>query len=204
MPFEIFDRSRLKLLPLSQRIHDLNLDVMMDPEANPVFSHPSVTELAARIRRAKEKNAAVLLMLGGHVIRSGAAPLLIRLMEEGYITHFAMNGAAAIHDFEFAMIGATTESVAKYISEGQFGLWQEDGQYTQAISEGVKEGWAQGKLWENGLWSMISPIKSTACWRPAIKGRFRLPFISASAVILSMSSQMPTERLWVKLATGIS
>ena len=49
MPFEIFDRSRLKLLPLSQRIHDLNLDVMMDPEANPVFSHPSVTELAARI-----------------------------------------------------------------------------------------------------------------------------------------------------------
>ena len=140
MPFEIFDRSRLKLLPLSQRIHDLNLDVMMDPEANPVFSHPSVTELAARIRRAKEKNAAVLLMLGGHVIRSGAAPLLIRLMEEGYITHFAMNGAAAIHDFEFAMIGATTESVAKYISEGQFGLWQEDGQYTQAISEGEKGG----------------------------------------------------------------
>lgn len=129
MPFEIFDRSRLKLLPLSQRIHDLNLDVMMDPEANPGFSHLSVTELAARIRRAKEKNAAVLLMLGGHVIRSGAAPLLIRLMEEGYITHFAMNGAAAIHDFEFAMIGATTESVAKYISEGQFGLWQEDGQY---------------------------------------------------------------------------
>ena len=145
MPFEIFDRSRLKLLPLSQRIHDLNLDVMMDPEANPVFSHPSVTELAARIRRAKEKNAAVLLMLGGHVIRSGAAPLLIRLMEEGYITHFAMNGAAAIHDFEFAMIGATTESVAKYISEGQFGLWQEDGQYSQAISEGVKEGLGAGE-----------------------------------------------------------
>ena len=56
MPFEIFDRSRLKLLPLSQRIHDLNLDVMMDPEANPGFSHLSVQQLEETIHGEKQIN----------------------------------------------------------------------------------------------------------------------------------------------------
>ena len=115
MPFEEFDRSRLNLLPLSQREHDLDLSVMMDLSAKPSFSHPTIELLAGRIREARKQNAAVLMMMGAHVIRAGAAPLLIKLMEEGWITHFAFNGAGGIHDFELAMIGATTESVAKYI-----------------------------------------------------------------------------------------
>ena len=57
------------------------------------------------------------------------------------ITHVATNGAGAIHDFEFALIGATTESVAKYIKEGQFGLWQET---AFAINKALKEGAAEG------------------------------------------------------------
>lgn len=145
MPFEQFDRSRLSLLPLAQRINDLTLDVMVDPSAPVEYRHPTIDELADRIRAAREQGAAVLMMLGGHVIRAGVAPCMIDLMERGYITHFAMNGAAAIHDFELALIGATTESVAKYISEGQFGLWQEDGLYTQAINEGAALGLGAGE-----------------------------------------------------------
>lgn len=146
MPFEKFDRSRLNLLPINQRIHDLDLSVMVDPEQHtPDYSHPSIDALVDAIRSAKGDGASIMLMMGAHVIRSGMAPYLIRLMEEGYITHFALNGAGAIHDFEFAEIGATTESVAKYISEGQFGLWQEDQLFNEAIKQGAFDGLGMGE-----------------------------------------------------------
>ncbi|MGI6403928.1 MAG: hypothetical protein ACOX0K_06935 [Oscillospiraceae bacterium] len=145
MAFETFDRSQLKLLPLSERIHDLDLRVMMSPDEKIQYTHPTIDLLARRIATAKEAGAAVMMMLGGHVIRAGVAPCLIRLMEKGYVTHFALNGAAAIHDFEFALIGKTCESVAKYISEGQFGLWTETGLYNDAVNQGVKEGLGFGE-----------------------------------------------------------
>ncbi len=156
MPFQQFDRSRLKLLPIAERIHDLDLSAMMSLDDPSDYSHPTIEELARRVRAAREKGAAVLMMMGAHVIRAGAAPLLIRLMEEGWITHFALNGAGGIHDFELALIGATTESVAKYISEGQFGLWQEDGLYNEAVNQGAREGLGFGEslgkyIWENNF-----------------------------------------------------
>jgi hypothetical protein len=146
MAFEQFDRSQLRLLPLAGRVHDLDLSVMLDPETHkPAFSHPVIDILYRRILRAREKGAAVLMMMGAHVIRAGTAPYLLKLMERGLITHFALNGAGAIHDFEFAEIGATTESVAKYISEGQFGLWEEDGRFNEAVNEGASEGLGFGE-----------------------------------------------------------
>jgi hypothetical protein len=151
MPFEQFDRSKLRMRPLSERIHDLDLSVMLNPETHiPAFAHPSIDALCGRIVKAREKNASVLMMLGAHVIRGGTAPYLIKLMERGLITHFALNGAGAIHDFEFAEIGATTESVAKYISEGQFGLWLEDGHFNDAVNraDGLGFGEAIGRYIE--------------------------------------------------------
>ena len=145
MPFEMFDRSRLALKPLDARVHDLTIDVMKSPVADNGYRHPTIDLLADRIRRAKALGANVTMMLGGHVIRAGVAPSMIAMMESGYITHFAMNGAAAIHDFEFALIGATTESVAKYISEGQFGLWKETGLYNDAVNEGARDGLGFGE-----------------------------------------------------------
>ena len=146
MPYLQFDRSKLRLLPISERIHDLDLSVMLDPETHiPAFNHPAIDLLCDRIRKAREQNAAVIMMMGAHVIRAGTAPYLLKLMERGYITHFALNGAGAIHDFEFAEIGATTESVAKYISEGQFGLWLEDGNFNEAVNLGAGEGLGLGE-----------------------------------------------------------
>ena len=86
-----------------------------------------------------------MLMMGAHMLRSGVQRYLIDLMEHGYLSCLAMNGAGMIHDFEFALIGATTESVARYITEGQFGLWQETGQINEIIHEAYKNDLGMGE-----------------------------------------------------------
>ncbi|MDR3108421.1 MAG: hypothetical protein LBU65_01860 [Planctomycetaceae bacterium] len=145
MPYKLFDISQLHLKPLAERQHDITRDVMIDPDAPTTFEYPSMDILADRIRAARERKSTVLWMLGAHVIRNGNGPTMIRLMKEGYVTHFAINGAGCIHDFELAMIGATTESVAKYISEGQFGLWTETGNINDAVKDGQKDGLGFGE-----------------------------------------------------------
>ena len=77
MPFEMFDRSRLKLKPLAEREHDLDLSVMIDPAdvTQPVMNHPTVDILAERVIKSREKGAAVIMAMGAHVIRDGCAPL---------------------------------------------------------------------------------------------------------------------------------
>jgi hypothetical protein len=140
MPYPAFDRNQLKLKPLSERIHDLSLDVLQYPQdAPPAYQNSDLPQIADRMVTASKSADPVILMMGGHVIRRGNSPLIIDLMERGIITHVAMNGAGAIHDFEFALIGATTESVARYISEGQFGLWQETGYINEATYAGQQD-----------------------------------------------------------------
>ncbi len=128
MPYPMFDRSKLLIKPLSERVHDLTLDVIMPLDAPiELLDHPSMPIIAQRIREARKRGAPVILMMGAHVIRRGNSRFIIDLMERGLITHVAMNGAGPIHDWEFALIGATTESVARYIRTGEFGLWRETG-----------------------------------------------------------------------------
>jgi hypothetical protein len=78
-------------------------------------------------------------MMGAHVLRAGVARFLIHMMERGWIDHIAMNGAGPIHDWEFALIGATTESVARYVKSGEFGLWQETGRMNDVIAAAPPE-----------------------------------------------------------------
>lgn len=140
MPYKKFDRSKLSLKPLSERVNDLDLSVLIYPDS-PVarIEDPKFDFLAGRMLAAKNIGAPVILMLGAHVIRRGNSPLLIDLMEKGIISHIALNGAGAIHDYEFALIGETTESVARYISEGQFGLWKETGGINDAMGVAQRE-----------------------------------------------------------------
>ena len=144
MPFDVFDLKRLNLLPLSVRTHDLTINDILN-EVPPPFDNPDLDSLCETILKARKHNAAVILMYGAHVIRRGLGKFMIRLMEEGLVTHLATNGAGAIHDFELAMIGATCESVERYISEGQFGLWQETGRINEAVAYGLKEGLGFGE-----------------------------------------------------------
>jgi len=137
--YELFDRSRLELRPLAERRHDLHLDRWLrleDPA--PPFEHPQLAQLAERLAAARLCGAARILMMGAHVIRAGVNRHIIDLMERGWLNHLALNGAGVIHDYELARIGATTESVARYIAEGQFGLWKETGELNDWISEAAR------------------------------------------------------------------
>jgi hypothetical protein len=139
MPFQLFDRSRLKLKPISERIPDFTQKNMINPDVPVLREHPSLDILADRVRNAKERRSTVLWMLGASVIHNGNSPALIKLMEEGYVTHYALNGAAAFQDFELAMVGGTMENLGRYVGEGQFGLWTETGeQFNTAIQEGFR------------------------------------------------------------------
>ena len=128
MPYPAFDRSQLIIKPLSERIHDLDLSVMLPLTATrPAYRHDALPSIGRAIREAREKGRAVILCMGAHVLRAGVSRYIIDLMERGLLTHIAMNGAGPIHDYEFSLIGQTTESVERYIRTGEFGLWRETG-----------------------------------------------------------------------------
>jgi hypothetical protein len=141
-----FDRSRLHLLPLAERTHDLQLDrwIGLDDPV-PDFEHPDLSVVADRIRAGRANGAARILMMGAHVLRAGVNRHIIDLIQREHIDHIAVNGAAAIHDYELARIGATTESVARYIKEGQFGLWEETGELNEIIREAARLGIGLGE-----------------------------------------------------------
>jgi hypothetical protein len=146
MPYPEFDRSRLKIRPLSERDNDLSLDNWMDLEEEaPSFEDPQLGVFADRIVSARKKGASVLMLMGAHVLRAGVSRHLIDLMEKGVLTHLAMNGAGPIHDYELAMIGETTESVARYIKVGEFGLWKETAQINDIVAQGAREGLGMGE-----------------------------------------------------------
>ncbi len=132
----LFDKTKLKLNPLSERVHDLDLSIIqpLKPSKTSVIKKQYVV-IARQFISAKKNKASIIMMLGGHVFRSGVQKYLIDLMERGYLTHLATNGSGMIHDFELSLIGATTESVANYIRVGQFGLWQETGRINDHINE---------------------------------------------------------------------
>jgi hypothetical protein len=154
VPYPIFDRSRLNIKPLAERVHDMALtDVLPLDAPLATFDNPQLPQIAERIAHARKQKRPVILMIGAHVIKTGLSRYVIDWMERGIVTHVAMNGAGPIHDFELALVGATTESVARYIQEGQFGLWRETGRINDAITAGVRDelgyGEAVGRMIED-------------------------------------------------------
>jgi hypothetical protein len=154
MSYPVFDRSRLILKPLAERTHDMALaEVLPLDAALPSFHSRDLDTVAERVVQAHRNRRPVILMMGAHVIKVGLSRFVIDMMARGIITHVAMNGAGPIHDFELALIGATTESVARYIQEGQFGLWRETGRINEAIQQAAREniglGEAVGRMVEN-------------------------------------------------------
>jgi hypothetical protein len=147
MPFPAFDRRRLRIQPLAQRQHDLQLsEILLPLEAPlPCFDHPSLPQLGQRLVNARREQRASILLMGAHVLRAGTARFLIDLMERRLINHIALNGAGPIHDWEFALIGASTESVARYVASGEFGLWQETGRMNDTIAAGARAGFGLGE-----------------------------------------------------------
>ena len=144
--FKIFDRARLQVRPLAERVHDLQLENWLGLDAAaPEFAHPDLDTVAGLLEQARQRGAARILMMGAHVLRAGVSRHLIDLIERRVIDQIATNGAGAIHDYELARIGATTESVARYIRTGEFGLWRETGELNEIVSEAAREGLGLGE-----------------------------------------------------------
>jgi len=142
----MFDRTRLRLRPLRQREHDMDLTNVLElGEAPLAFEHPHMPALAEAIIRANRRGSAVVMMMGAHVIKQGLSRYVIDCLRRGWISVLAVNGACAIHDYELARIGATTESVARYIQEGQFGLWVETGELNEIVKKGAADGLGFGE-----------------------------------------------------------
>ncbi len=133
MPHPQLDRRRLRLYPLAER--PLN-KVVIERDAVPVDARPqgltpqareAVEETVRRIQAARRAGHPVVMAFGAHTIKNGLGPVLIRLMERGWISHFATNGAGIIHDWEFAFQGKSSEDVRANVAAGMFGIWQETG-----------------------------------------------------------------------------
>jgi len=125
-----YDPSEIRAHPLSERRSLLSTDkIMVDPNSTPATSDAAATiaEAAGKIRAARSRNASVILMYGAHLLRNGAAHIITELMERGWITHIATNGAGTIHDWEFAWLGRSCESVEENVATGTFGAWEETG-----------------------------------------------------------------------------
>ncbi len=151
------DFSRLKTVPIAQRRNKVDPSLFAHPPgADSSFaafwrSLPDI--LAAKdlrlvaddVVRAAGRRA-VVVMLGGHVIKVGLGPLLVRLLERGVVTHVALNGSAAIHDYELAAYGGTSEDVAAGLGDGTFGMAEETGRdMNAALATGAREGRGAGE-----------------------------------------------------------
>jgi len=131
---KLFNRNQIKTKSLFERCHGLDQQCILALSPKKV-NHAALYDISKAIHMAKFQEASIVLMMGAHVIRSGVQKYIIDLMENGFVSCIAMNGAGLIHDYEFAFIGQTTESVSKYIKNGQFGLWKETGRINDLVSD---------------------------------------------------------------------
>ncbi|NLN93931.1 MAG: hypothetical protein GX130_11580 [Candidatus Hydrogenedens sp.] len=152
MPFPQFDRDKLFIKNLSEREDKVFIERDHVPVDAPL-SHPLsaqglkvMDELVERLVQARKNNKSRMLTFGAHAIKNGLAPVFIHLMEEGWVTHLATNGAGIIHDWEFAFQGHSSEDVRTNVDRGEFGIWQETGMYLNlAIVAGAWKGLGYGE-----------------------------------------------------------
>jgi len=159
---EPLDLGKLKVYPLAERKSLSSIDkLLVDPNGLAQSCGPEISETildcVRRIVEARKRNASVMLIYGAHLIKNGVMPIVISLIEGGWITHLATNGAGTIHDWELSFLGRTEESVRQNVATGTFGTWDETGRCVHlALLVGAlkKEGYGRSLgrfIVENGV-----------------------------------------------------
>jgi len=131
---EPLDLERLKVWPLTERkslsrVEQILIEPALAAEKCAPEALKAIEKCVTKIAAARRKNASVILMYGAHLIKNGAMKIVNALVEQGWITHLATNGAGTIHDWELAFLGRTEESVRKNVETGTFGTWDETGRF---------------------------------------------------------------------------
>lgn len=157
-PYEEFDLSGIATYPLKSRkskarVEDFARPVAPDASIGAfldslpgILAASDLKAVARAIALAARTGGGVVWGLGAHVIKTGLGPILVDLMEQGFVSAIAVNGATIIHDFEVALVGATSEDVDDTLGPGRFGMAEETGRLLNAaIAEGVGEGLGLGQ-----------------------------------------------------------
>ena len=157
-PYEEFDLSGVRTYPLDSRRSKARAEDFATPYragsgvAGLVASLPKILAAADfvavvdAIRSARAGGRGIVWGLGAHVIKTGLSPVVVDLMERGYVSAVALNGAGVIHDFELALSGGTSEDVDEALGPGQFGMADETGRLLNAaITDGVRAGLGIGQ-----------------------------------------------------------
>jgi len=152
MPYPILDRHQLHIKPLAERKDKVYIERDHVPADSPLqhcFSKSGqkvIAEVADRLKKAREAGKSRMITFGAHAIKNGLSPVFIKLIEDGWITHLATNGAGIIHDWEFAFQGHSSEDVRANVTKGEFGTWHETGFYLNlSIVVGAWRGMGYGE-----------------------------------------------------------
>lgn len=199
------DLTRVKVYPLATRQSLSTIEkLLVDPDPPAPDCAPVIRtildETARRIVAARRRGASVMLLYGAHLVKNGAHRIVNRLVEHGWLTHLATNGAGTIHDWELAFLGRTEESVRKHVAAGCFGTWDETGRYIHlALLAGAlrQEGYGQSLgrfIVEDGAW-----LPSAAALEQAIREAPSDPLTPARADLLQtlLRHKLPDGRLEV-------
>jgi len=143
---QAIDLRRVSTYPISRRKNLVHLsDLVKADDPLPLFESRELDRIVSSVITARGSGRPVIWSMGAHVIKCGLSLLLIDLLERGIVTHVAGNGAVSIHDFELALVGATSEDVATSIEDGTFGMAEETGALMhRAIRAGARDGLGYG------------------------------------------------------------
>jgi hypothetical protein len=171
LPYDEFDLSSVKTYPLHSRQSKVSEAQFATPYkkgqgiAGLVASLPSLLagqdfkDVVSAIMMARRDRRGIIWGLGAHVLKTGLSPVIVDLMERGFVSAIATNGAGIIHDFEIALAGTTSEDVDAALGPGRFGMAQETGTgINRAINEGVAGGLGLGQAVGKYLGSLTAPF----------------------------------------------
>ena len=192
-PYEEFDLSGVKTYPLSSRRSKANSADFATPYkagsgvAGLIDSLPDILAAAdfravvAAMRAARDGGHGIIWGLGAHVLKTGLSPVVIDLMERGFVSAIATNGAGVIHDFELALSGSTSEDVDEALGPGRFGMAEETGrELNGAINTGVAAGMGLGQAVVSHLHRVPPPFAHISVLASA--GRLEIPVTAHVAV----------------------